>query len=48
MLQPPLELIDMLNWKAFERAIDAGYEYTCARLAEAPAALRGAANVEMQ
>ena len=48
LLQPPLAQIDMLNWKAFERAIDAGYEYTCARLAEAPAALRGAANVEMQ
>lgn len=27
LLQPPLEQIDMLNWKAFDRAIDVGYTY---------------------
>jgi NTE family protein len=32
LLQPPLEQIDMLNWKAFDRAIDAGYTYTVERL----------------
>ncbi len=33
LLQPPLEQIDMLNWKAFERAIDVGYVYARERLA---------------
>ncbi len=33
LLQPPLEQIDMLNWKGFDRAIDAGYRYTVQRLA---------------
>jgi NTE family protein len=37
LLQPPLAQIDMLNWKAFDRAIAAGYEYTARRLAELPA-----------
>lgn len=32
LLQPPLEQIDMLNWRAFERAIEAGYTYARARL----------------
>lgn len=32
LLQPPLEQIDMLNWKGFDRAIDAGYRYTVERL----------------
>jgi NTE family protein len=32
LLQPPLEQIDMLNWKGFDRAIDAGYRYTVQRL----------------
>ena len=32
LLQPPLEQIDMLNWKGFDRAIDAGYRYTQKRL----------------
>lgn len=36
LLQPPLEQIDMLNWRAFERAIEAGYIYAAARLAAAP------------
>ena len=37
LLQPPLAQIDMLNWSAFERAIDAGYEYASRRLASLPA-----------
>jgi NTE family protein len=36
LLQPPLAQIDMLNWKAFERAIDAGYEYAARRLEALP------------
>ena len=34
LLQPPLEQIDMLNWRAFDRAIDAGYRYAQVRLRE--------------
>jgi NTE family protein len=37
LLQPPLAQIDMLNWKAFEKAIDAGYEYAARRLEALPA-----------
>ncbi len=37
LLQPPLAQIDMLNWKAFERAIEAGYEYAARRLESLPA-----------
>jgi NTE family protein len=36
LLQPPLAEIDMLNWKAFDRAIALGYEYTVRRLAALP------------
>lgn len=36
LLQPPLAEVDMLNWKAFNRAIDLGYEYTVRRLAALP------------
>ncbi|HEY0683437.1 MAG TPA: patatin-like phospholipase family protein [Steroidobacter sp.] len=32
LLQPPLEQIDMLNWRAFDRAIEAGYRYAQVRL----------------
>ena len=32
LLQPPLEQIDMLDWQAFERAIEAGYRYAQVRL----------------
>lgn len=32
LLQPPLEQIDMLDWRAFDRAIDAGYRYAQVRL----------------
>jgi NTE family protein len=34
LLQPPLEQIDMLNWKSFDRAVEAGYRYTMQRLEE--------------
>jgi NTE family protein len=34
LLQPPLEQVDMLDWKAFDRAVAAGYEYTLRRLAD--------------
>jgi NTE family protein len=34
LLQPPLEQIDMLNWRAFDEAVAAGYEYTMRRLQE--------------
>jgi len=37
MLQPPLVEVDMLNRAAFERAIQAGYEYPIRRLEELPA-----------
>ena len=36
LLRPPLAEIDMLNWKAFERAIQAGYDYTARQLDELP------------
>ena len=48
MLQPPLARIDMLNWKAFEQAIEAGYTYAARRLEALPAEsplLRSAAMV---
>jgi NTE family protein len=38
LLQPPLEQVDMLDWKAFDRAIAAGYEYTLRRLSDPSAA----------
>ena len=37
LLQPPLAQIDMLNWKAFDKAIEAGYEYAARRLESLPA-----------
>ncbi len=37
LLQPPLAEIDMLNWKTFDRAVAAGYEYTSRRLDALPA-----------
>ena len=39
LLQPSLAAVDMLNWKAFDRAVQAGYEHTAQRLAPLPAAL---------
>jgi NTE family protein len=32
LMQPPLEQIDMLSWKSFERAVQAGYSYAMRRL----------------
>ena len=32
LLQPPLEQIDMLDWHAFDRAIEAGYRYAQVKL----------------
>jgi NTE family protein len=37
ILQPPLAEVDMLNWDAFDRAIQVGYEYAVRRLEELPA-----------
>ncbi len=39
LLQPPLETVDMLNWRAFERAIEVGYRYTAERLRDLPASV---------
>lgn len=36
LLRPPLADIDMLNWKAFERAIQSGYEYTARCIDDLP------------
>jgi NTE family protein len=36
LLQPPLAQIDMLNWRGFDRAIAAGYEYAARRLEKLP------------
>ncbi|MGB5131024.1 MAG: patatin-like phospholipase family protein [Steroidobacteraceae bacterium] len=33
LLMPPLESLDLLDWKSFERAIDIGYRHTGERLA---------------
>ena len=32
LLEPPLQDIDMRDWKALDRAVDAGYRYTAAKL----------------
>jgi NTE family protein len=34
LLKPPLAGIDLLEWRAFDRAIDAGYRYACRALAD--------------
>jgi NTE family protein len=36
LIQPPLESIDMLDWKAFDRAIEAGYAHTMRLLERTP------------
>ena len=49
LLQPPLAEIDMLNWSAFDRAIQAGYEYAAKRLEGLPSdslLRQGAAELE--
>jgi NTE family protein len=40
LLQPPLADVDLLNWHAFERAIEAGYRHANERLATLDAAAR--------
>ena len=40
LLQPPLADVDLLNWHAFERAIEAGYRHANERLAALDAAGR--------
>jgi hypothetical protein len=40
MLKPPLANIDLLNWHAFDLAIEAGYEYALRALEELPAVPR--------
>jgi NTE family protein len=44
LLQPPLEQIDMLDWRSFDRAIEAGYGYARARVRDW-IAQRGAAEI---
>lgn len=49
LLHPPLEQIDLLAWRAFEGAIEAGYRHAMERLVRLPeplAALRGAVCAE--
>jgi NTE family protein len=36
LLKPPLANVDLLNWQAFDRAIDAGYTYARRTLEELP------------
>ncbi len=45
MLKPPLANIDLLNWHAFDLAIEAGYEYALRALEELPAVPRLTATV---
>jgi predicted acylesterase/phospholipase RssA len=40
ILKPPLADIGLLNWQAFERAIEAGYRYARQALEELPAVPR--------
>jgi NTE family protein len=37
LLKPPLANVDLLNWRAFDRAIQAGYDYARATLEALPA-----------
>jgi predicted acylesterase/phospholipase RssA len=36
LLKPPLANIDLLNWHAFDRAIQAGYDYARSALEQLP------------
>jgi len=40
LLKPPLANVDLLNWKAFDRAIEAGYDYARQALESLPAVPR--------
>jgi NTE family protein len=57
LLKPPLKNIDLLHWRAFDRAIEAGYCYASRmirestelpRVAAAPAVKRGPSSLEME
>jgi predicted acylesterase/phospholipase RssA len=37
LLKPPLGNVDLLNWRAFDRVIQAGYDYARATLDALPA-----------
>src|SRR5258708_10075247 len=37
LLKPPLANVDLLNWRAFDRAIQAGYDYARVALEALPA-----------
>jgi hypothetical protein len=39
-MQPPLGNLDLLNWKAFDRTVDAGYRYAIEKLAISREVLR--------
>jgi len=45
LLQPPLESVDMLNWQAFDQAIEVGYRYTQKRLETLPESLRNGSGI---
>jgi len=40
LLQPPLGNLDLLNWQAFDRTVEAGYRYACEKLAVSRDVLR--------
>jgi NTE family protein len=46
LLKPPLTNIDLLDWHAFDRAIEAGYEYARRALEELPELPRISAPVD--
>lgn len=41
LLRPPLESVDFLDWKAFDRAADIGFVHARAQLEQAPASVFG-------
>ncbi len=41
LLEPPLQHINIRDWRAFDRAIEAGYRYTMERMGELEALSRG-------
>jgi predicted acylesterase/phospholipase RssA len=46
LLKPPLANVDLLNWRAFDRAIEAGYEYARLVLEKLPVIPRLPAAIE--
>jgi NTE family protein len=45
LLRPSLESIDLLNWKAFDRAVDLGYRHAMEKLERMPRPLPGGGGV---